>query len=237
MSSRKNALATLLCAGLLSAGAAHAEVSGSITLTSDYLFRGVTQTDEKPALQGCVEWAHESGFYVGTWGSSISWLSDSDPDISSQLELDGYVGFRGDFGDSGFGYDVGAVHYWYPGSYPAGFNKADTTELYAGVSWNILSAKYSYAVTDLFGIPDSDGSSNLDVAVGWEFAPSWTLNGAVGKHCDVRVLVGGRGQVVRQRLRHRTELQRQRPDRSRRHHHPRRHQVVLTRRARIWRAT
>lgn len=122
-----------------------------------------------------------SGFYVGTWGSSISWLSDSDPDISSQLELDGYVGFRGDFGDSGFGYDVGAVHYWYPGSYPAGFNKADTTELYAGVSWNILSAKYAYAVTDLFGIPDSDGSSNLDVAVGWEFAPSWTLNGAVGK--------------------------------------------------------
>ena len=181
MSSRKNALATLLCACLLSAGAAHAEVSGSITLTSDYLFRGATQTDEKPALQGGVEWAHDSGFYVGTWGSSISWLSDSDPDISSQLELDGYVGFRGDFGDSGFGYDVGAVHYWYPGSYPAGFNKADTTELYAGVSWNILSAKYSYAVTDLFGIPDSDGSSNLDVGVGWEFAPSWTLNGAVGK--------------------------------------------------------
>jgi len=181
MSSRKNALATLLCAGLLSAGAAHAEVSGSITLTSDYLFRGITQTDEKPALQGGVEWAHDSGFYVGTWGSSISWLSDSDPDISSQLELDGYVGFRGDFGDSGFGYDVGAVHYWYPGSYPAGFNKADTTELYAGVSWNILSARYSYAVTDLFGIPDSDGSSNLDVAVGWEFAPGWTLNGAVGK--------------------------------------------------------
>ena len=181
MSSRKRALATLLCAGLLSAGAAHAEVSGSITLTSDYLFRGITQTDEHPALQGGVEWAHDSGFYVGTWGSSISWLSDSDPDISSQLELDGYVGFRGDVGDSGFGYDVGAVYYWYPGSYPAGFNKAATTELYAGVTWNILSAKYSYAVTDLFGIPDSDGSSNLDVAVGWEFAPSWTLNGAVGK--------------------------------------------------------
>lgn len=181
MSSRKYALATLLCAGLLSAGAAHAEVSGSITLTSDYLFRGITQTDGEPALQGGLEWAHDSGFYVGTWGSSISWLSDSDPDISSQLELDGYVGFRGDFGDSGFGYDVGAVHYWYPGSYPAGFDKADTTELYAGVRWHILSAKYAYAVTDLFGIPDSNGSSNLDVAVGWAFAPGWTLGGAVGK--------------------------------------------------------
>ena len=181
MSSRKHILAMLSCMGLLSAGAAHAEVSGSITLTSDYLFRGISQTDGKPALQGGVEWAHDSGFYVGTWGSSISWLADSDPEISSQLELDGYVGYRGDFGDSGFGYDVGAVHYWYPGSYPAGFNKADTTELYAGVSWNILSAKYSYAVTDLFGIPDSDGSGNLDIGVGWEFAPSWSLNGAVGK--------------------------------------------------------
>lgn len=178
---RTHTLATLLCLGTLSAGAAHAEVSGSITLTSDYLFRGISQTDEQPALQGGVEWAHDSGFYVGTWGSSISWLSDSDPDISSQIELDGYVGFRGDFGDSGFGYDVGAVHYWYPGSYPAGFNKADTTELYVGVSWHILSAKYAYAITDLFGIPDSDGSRNLDLAVGWEFTPGWTLNGAVGK--------------------------------------------------------
>lgn len=181
MSSRKNAFATLLCAGLLSAGAAHAETSGSITLTNDYLFRGITQTDGKPALQGGVEWAHDSGFYAGTWGSSISWLSDSDPDISSQLELDGYVGFRGDFGDSGFGYDVGAVHYWYPGSYPAGFNKADTTEAYAGLSWGLLSAKYSYALTDLFGIPDSDGSTNLDLGVGWAFAPGWSLNGAAGK--------------------------------------------------------
>ncbi|MCD9027965.1 TorF family putative porin [Luteimonas sp. BDR2-5] len=181
MSSRKHASATLLFLCLVSAGAAHAEVSGSITLTSDYLFRGVTQTDEKPALQGGIEWAHDSGFYVGTWGSSISWLADSDPDVSSQLELDGYLGWRGEFGDSGFGYDVGAVRYWYPGSYPAGFDKADTTELYVGVSWNILSATYSYAVTDLFGIPDSDGSSNLDLGVGWEFAPGWTLDGAVGK--------------------------------------------------------
>lgn len=181
MSPRKHATATLLGLGLLPLGIAHAEVSGSITLTSDYLFRGISQTDEKPALQGGIEWEHDSGFYVGTWGSSISWLADSHPDVSSQLELDGYLGYRGAFGDSGVEYDVGAVYYWYPGSYPAGFDKADTTELYVGLSWNILSATYSYAVTDLFGIPDSDGSSNLDLGVGWEFAPGWTLDGAVGK--------------------------------------------------------
>ena len=181
MSSRLTVASGVITLGLLAASVAHAEVSGTLTLTSDYLFRGITQTDEKPALQGGLEWAHDSGVYAGAWGSSISWLSDSDPDISSQLELDAYLGIRGDFGDSGVGWDVGAVHYWYPGCYPAGFNKADTTELYAGLSWRVLGAKYSYAVTDLFGIPDSDGSSNLDVAVGWEFAPGWSFNGAVGK--------------------------------------------------------
>lgn len=181
MSSRLTVASGVLTLGLLAASVAHAEVSGTLTLTSDYLFRGITQTDEKPALQGGIEWAHDSGVYAGAWGSSISWLSDSDPDISSQVELDAYLGVRGDFGDSGVGWDVGAVHYWYPGSYPAGFNKADTTELYAGLSWSVLGAKYSYAVTDLFGIPDSDGSSNLDVTVGWEFVPGWSFNGAVGK--------------------------------------------------------
>ena len=88
MSSRLTIASALLALGLLAASVAHAEVSGTLTLTSDYLFRGITQTDEKPALQGGLEWAHDSGVYAGAWGSSISWLSDSDPDISSQVELD-----------------------------------------------------------------------------------------------------------------------------------------------------
>ena len=114
MSSRKIAIATLLSAGLLAAAPASAEVSGSVTVVSDYLFRGVTQTNEKPALQAGVTREHESGFYVGGWGSSISWLADSDPDVSGQVELDGFIGYAGEFGDSGFGYDVGASYYWYP---------------------------------------------------------------------------------------------------------------------------
>ena len=181
MSSRKNALATLLCAGLLSAGAAHAEVSGSITLTSDYLFRGVTQTNEKPALQGGITYTTESGFYVGGWGSSISWLSDSDPAVSSQVELDGFIGYAGKFGDSDVGFDVGANYYWYPGDYPTGYNSPNTLELYAGVTWKIFSAKYYHATTDLFGVPDSKGSGDLDLSANWEFTPGWTLNAGGGK--------------------------------------------------------
>lgn len=181
MSSRKIAAATLLSAGLLMAGNAAAEVSGSVTAVSDYLFRGITQTNEEPALQAGVTWNHESGFYVGGWGSSISWLSDADPEISSQVELDAFAGYAGSFGESDFGYDVGVNYYWYPGDYPAGFNDADTAEVYVGLTYKFLSAKYWYAVTDLFGIPDSDGSTNLDLSGKFEFGEGWSTTAAVGK--------------------------------------------------------
>ena len=173
MTFRKIAVVTVLSAGLLTAGSASAEVSGSVAVVSDYLFRGVTQTSEKPALQGGVTWTHDSGFYAGGWGSSISWLSDADPDVSSQVELDVFAGYTGKFGQSEFGYDVGLNYYGYPGDYPAGFNDPDTLELYFGLSWKFLSARYWYATTDLFGIPGSDGSTNLDLGAGREFAPGW----------------------------------------------------------------
>ena len=146
MTFRKIAVVTVLSAGLLTAGSASAEVSGSVAVVSDYLFRGVTQTSEKPALQGGVTWTHDSGFYAGGWGSSISWLSDADPDVSSQVELDMFAGYTGKFGQSEFGYDVGLNYYGYPGDYPAGFNDPDTLELYFGLSWKFLSARYWYAI-------------------------------------------------------------------------------------------
>ena len=173
MTFRKIAVVTVLSAGLLTSGSASAEVSGSVAVVSDYLFRGVTQTSEKPALQGGITWTHDSGFYAGGWGSSISWLSDADPDVSSQVELDVFAGYGGKFGQSEFGYDVGLNYYGYPGDYPAGFNDPDTLELYFGLSWKFLSARYWYATTDLFGIPGSDGSTNLDLGAGREFAPGW----------------------------------------------------------------
>jgi uncharacterized protein (TIGR02001 family) len=165
-----------------SAATAHAgSSSGSVAVTSDYLFRGVSQTGRKPALQGGVTWTADNGTYAGAWGSSIGWLSDADPGVSSQVELDGFLGYSGAIGDSGVGYDVGANYYWYPGDYPAGFNSPDTLELYAGVTWKILSAKYYHSTTDLFGVPDSKGSGDLDVAANWEFTPGWTLDAGVGR--------------------------------------------------------
>lgn len=176
----RGAAMALALAGLPAAAFA-GKTSGNVAVTSDYLFRGVSQTSGKPALQGGITWTADNGAYAGAWGSSISWLSDGDPAVSSQVELDGFAGFAGTFGDSGIGYDVGANYYWYPGRYPAGFNSADTLELYAGLSYGIFSAKYYHATTDLFGVPGSRGSGDLDVAANWEFTPGWTLNAGLGK--------------------------------------------------------
>ncbi|TWI05749.1 uncharacterized protein (TIGR02001 family) [Luteimonas cucumeris] len=182
--SRKTALASSLPLLLLGTGHAYAGATGNVALTSDYLFRGVSQTNEEPALQGGIEYAADNGVYVGAWGSNISWLSDlstADAPVSSSLELDGYAGYRGKFGDSTVGYDIGAIYYFYPGDYPSGFNSADTGEISFGITADLtetgtFSAKYSYALTDLFGYVDSSGSAYLDLSFAWEFSPGWNLN-------------------------------------------------------------
>src|SRR6187402_1837913 len=91
---RRTAMASVL-AGLAFASTAQAGTTGTVSLTSDYILRGTTQTNQEPALQGGVEYAADGGFYIGTWGSNVSWLSDlSTPlaPISSSLELDVYGG-------------------------------------------------------------------------------------------------------------------------------------------------
>lgn len=148
-------------------------VSYNVGLFSQYIFRGLTQTDSHAALQGGVDYAHDSGFYLGAWASNISWLTDGGTYDSSSIEIDVYGGYGAEFGDSGIGYDVGVLQYIYPGDPKTATgkaNRAETTELYAGISYGWVSAKYSYSVTDTFGFTDSDGSwyaeVGLDVPVG-----------------------------------------------------------------------
>lgn len=156
---------------------------GSVTAATDYIFRGLTQTNKRPALQAGIEADHSSGFYVGAWGSNISWLSDLSSDaapVSSSLEIDAYLGYRTTFA-SGVGLDVGLYTYYYPGDFPSGFTSANTTEGYLAVSYGIASLKYSHSFTNLFGISDSKHSGYLDLSANWEFSPSWVLNGHVGR--------------------------------------------------------
>jgi uncharacterized protein (TIGR02001 family) len=139
-------------------------VTGNFGLFSNYIFRGVTQTSEKPAIQGGFDYAHKSGAYVGTWGSNISWLSDSAFYTASSLELDVYGGYKGTFGKSDFGYDVGAIVYYYPGDKGAGMDNANTGEVYVAGSWKWITAKLSYAVTEYFGFVDSKGTLYADLS-------------------------------------------------------------------------
>src|SRR5688572_31801626 len=89
-------------------------VTGNVGLFSQYIFRGLTQTNEEPAIQGGFDYSHSSGFYVGTWGSNVSWLQDGGSyRAGGSLELDIYGGFKGSIGKTDLGYDVGLLYYWY----------------------------------------------------------------------------------------------------------------------------
>jgi uncharacterized protein (TIGR02001 family) len=102
-------LTSVATAGLLAAAGLAAEVSGNISLTSDYVFRGISQTDEKPAIQGGFDYAHSSGAYAGVWASNVD-FEDGD---EAEIEIDLYGGLAGTMGD--LGWDLSALYYNYPG--------------------------------------------------------------------------------------------------------------------------
>ena len=152
-------------------------LTGNVGLYSQYIFRGLTQTDRDPALQGGFDYAHSSGFYLGTWASNISWLRDMGAYSSGgSLEWDFYGGYKWGFAQD-FTLDVGGLYYYYPGNAAPGFPKGNTFEVYTGLSWKWLSAKYSYALSeDVFGVPNADGTWYLDLSANVPLADKLALN-------------------------------------------------------------
>lgn len=102
-------------------------VTGSVTLASQYRFRGISLSDERPALQGTLNLNHRSGLYAGVWGSNIDGFGELG---GSNLELDFYAGFRRQIA-SGVTVDAGLLYYAYPGSSGGDF---EFFEPYANVS-------------------------------------------------------------------------------------------------------
>ncbi len=138
--------------------------TGNVSLASDYIFRGISQTGHDPAIQGGLDYAHSSGFYLGVWGSNVGWIEDYQLYDSGNIELDLYAGFRNSIGDTGITYDLGAIQYYYPGD-RGGATDADTTEVYAALGWKWFTVKYSYTVSDeSFGFANADGSNYLDIS-------------------------------------------------------------------------
>ncbi len=154
--------------------------STNVSLTNNYLYRGISQSGGNPAVQGGFDYAGASGLYIGTWGSSISWLGDNKTASRSGLELDTYGGYRGTAG--AVSYDVGFLRYNYPGDYGPGIVKADTDEVYGALTYSIVTAKLSYSLGDLFGFTASSGSTYADLTAAYPIGDSgYTLGAHYGK--------------------------------------------------------
>lgn len=180
MNIRPIALATaaLLTALPLAAAAQAAKsdwtITGNAGLFSDYRFRGISQTNKKPAFQGGFDVSHASGFYLGNWNSNI----DSAFYNGANLEMDFYGGYKLPVGPVTL--DFGGLYYYYPGSGAGGTFKIDNGEVYVGAAYGPFSLKYSHAVTDFFGIPDSKNAWYLDGNLAYDLGSGLTLVGHVG---------------------------------------------------------
>lgn len=161
-----------------------APFTSNVTVTNNYLYRGISQTGAKPAIQGGADYEMKNGFYAGVWGSSISWLGDTYQDkagtagaTSAGLELDTYLGFKQKIED-GLMYDVGFLRYNFPGNYAVGVPKADTNELFGSVGYQWISAKYSYSLGNLFGNANTSGTNYLEVNASYKIESEGMALGA-----------------------------------------------------------
>ena len=161
-------------------------LSFNVSLTSDYRYRGISQSRLKPALQGGADYALPGGFYIGTWASTIKWIKDigtlTGTDTgSANVEIDFYGGYKGEI-QKDFGYDVGLLQYWYPSNKLAdiGLKNANTTELYGALTYGPATLKYSHSLTTLFGTPDSKGSGYLDLSASFDVGSGFTVAPHVG---------------------------------------------------------
>ena len=132
MKAMKKTLATAVLAAAAIPAANAVEVSGNVTLATDYKFRGYSQTDTSPAVQGGFDVGFDSGFYVGMWGSNV--------DFAKSLELDYYVGYATDLSED-VSIDVGYIYYDYPGT-P---DEDDYEEIYASVSFSDFTLGFAYS--------------------------------------------------------------------------------------------
>ena len=120
---KKTLIASLLGAATLVSGYAQAELSANVGVVSNYLWRGMEQTDGGPALQAGLDYSNESGFYAGTWASNVD-----DFGVDATLEVDLYGGYAGSA--SGWDYDIGYILFMYPGT----DSDVDFGEIYGSVS-------------------------------------------------------------------------------------------------------
>ncbi|MFT5659942.1 MAG: hypothetical protein ACI9TV_000575 [Sulfurimonas sp.] len=161
------------------------EVSANVALTSNYVWRGMTQTANSPAVQGGVDLGYK-GVYAGVWGSAVDFGNGSTGGSTASSEFDIYLGYAGEVDK--FSYDVGLIQFMYPGDTDS-LNFAEAY-LTLGYDFDVLSVSAMYAL----GL-DTDKVAN-DAGNGWEPGDAWelgvsiplpaeiTLDGAYGEYDD-----------------------------------------------------
>jgi uncharacterized protein (TIGR02001 family) len=164
-------------------------ITANVTITNDYRYRGISQTNYQPAIQGGFDYAHESGLYIGNWNSTISWISNTTGNgIKAPVEMDFYGGFKKELIAPGFASDFGVLQYYYNqtgGNYNGMIVNPNTTEIYAAQNYTFGPVtgfgKVNYGLTNIFGIPNSSGSYYLDLTSNYDTG-FWgiSLNGHIG---------------------------------------------------------
>lgn len=168
-------LAMLAGATIAGAGVANAEVSGSVTLTSDYVFRGLSQTNGEAAIQGSFDYS-EGIFYAGVWGSSVEF------GIDAAMELDAYVGVTPTTGP--VSWDLALVGYFYPdGDDAAAGGELDYFEGIVGASIEpapgfTLGGQLAYS-PEFFG--ETGEGFYYEVNGGYSFSDAFSVSAAWGK--------------------------------------------------------
>jgi uncharacterized protein (TIGR02001 family) len=163
-------------------------VTYNIGVTSDYVFRGISQSRNKPAVSGGVDYSHTpTGLYAGTWASTISWVADSHLDAATTAarsntpyELDLYGGVKGDIG-GGLSYDAGAIYYLYPNHTLGKTPDANTIEVYGKVAYGPVYFKVNYALGDAVFVSDKAGSYYLDLGADIPVAEGLIFNAHYGR--------------------------------------------------------
>lgn len=147
--------------------------SANVGFVSQYTFRGISQSNENPAVQGGFDLSHQSGFYAGVWGSNVDFGVEDET-----VEIDVYAGYSGSF--KGVSYDVGAIYYAYPGvDSDLDF---DFVEVSTAVGYDFdvvaVSASFNYS-PNYFG--DSGHSQYYAAGVDVPLPHDFNLFGSVGR--------------------------------------------------------
>lgn len=173
----KTVIAGALLAAAAGASAAESSLSYNVGVVSDYRFRGVSQSAKDPALQGGVDYADKSGFYVGAWASTIDFEGEFTltPDPDAGIEVDLYGGYK--MKAAGIDWDVGLIYYGYPGS--DSFYDLPFFEVYGKGTYGPVNFQLAY--TDDYTGATKESALYIAVGANFDLGGGYTLGASVGQ--------------------------------------------------------